>query len=1069
MFGLFGARPAAGEDEAAAEAEPLGSGAERPPGRPPEAEPGGEQLAAQRLPLSEPRSFTFEEAGPLGITTEWHIDGVAIKAVKGAALEQGVPRMSVILALNGSDASGLARAELLAMLKVRPLTLTVRPPADLRGEQLEGRDLQGVTLPEARLAGANLKGSDLRGADLEKAVLQEGYVLAPPDVEGLGGAALGKAWEAWGGRGWRRSYQEYFKPAEEGAEERRAAVLSGAKLAGTNLRDADLRKVKLDNVEGSEGVVLLAVEGKKGKELGEAWMAWGKALRNEPGESVRVANLYKAQLEGASLTRAQLQGADLRYAQLQGADLYKAQLQGACLIEAQLQGADLGGVQLQGAELSAAQLQGADLSEAQLEGADLQMAQLQGASLGRAQLQGADLRWAQLQGADLYQAQLQVASLAEAQLEGAHLYEAQLEGADLRSAQLEGANLEGADLRGADLTGANLAGANLKNADLRGAVLIGVNLEKADLEGAKLQGAKFERAVLAGVKLIGAKFSPFKPPEARPPTLARAWRLRAVGGQAAKGLYAALAGGDSDGGSDDEGAEEEEEEEGTATNIVANALEAGVTALVKAAAPALELVEEIIGKLRAALNGCIAVLKAAGDCDKPAEFLCDATRKLVRLLVSELLQPLLAVCSDPPDSWASLREGVLLKLEPQPKELLGKLAASIAPSVEPESTAEAEPPPAAAAAAAAEGGEAAGELLRELLRLIAEEATAMLPALEESVEAVVSKTLQMLSLHVEDVELGLVRDFTAVADRLEKHLETVLIEEGIGKLVSKEQALTMNGSLSIGAVLEKLSDVASEQLKLAEQMEKTIAAKVASVGDAANQKLLKFVGGKGSIKSRVVKSVLSAATKYELNVDDSELTYLLDTLVKLEALEVKSDTWKDAASTWMSVLELRRKIGVERGIAVIDCIAGDQKARLSKAAGGHIRANGYSYRKKINLELARIRRVRDLQMRGVALVGTAIAAALISTFNYLYSVADGVEPWWLPPAVVLGVLCVLLPAAAAENINKQARTVRTNWIKNKQAANGLFSSAPVWREEIRSRSATWQLVEGLGSCDPPES
>ena len=61
----------------------------------------------------------------------------------------------------------------------------------------------------------------------------------------------------------------------------------------------------------------------------------------------------------------------------------------------------------------------------------------------------------------------------------------------------------------------------------------------------------------------------------------------------------------------------------------------------------------------------------------------------------------------------------------------------------------------------------------------------MLPALEKSAEAVVSDTLQTLSLHVEDVELGLVRDFTAVADRLEKHLETVLIEEGIGKLVSK--------------------------------------------------------------------------------------------------------------------------------------------------------------------------------------------------------------------------------------------------------------------------------------------
>ena len=34
-------------------------------------------------------------------------------------------------------------------------------------------------------------------------------------------------------------------------------------------------------------------------------------------------------------------------------------------------------------------------------------------------------------------------------------------------------------------------------------------------------------------------------------------------------------------------------------------------------------------------------------------------------------------------------------------------------------------------------------------------------------------------------------------------------------------------------------------------------------------------------------------------------------------------------------------------------------------------------------------------------------------------------------------------AGDAGNINKQARTVRTNWIKNKQAANGLSSSAPV--------------------------
>ena len=34
-------------------------------------------------------------------------------------------------------------------------------------------------------------------------------------------------------------------------------------------------------------------------------------------------------------------------------------------------------------------------------------------------------------------------------------------------------------------------------------------------------------------------------------------------------------------------------------------------------------------------------------------------------------------------------------------------------------------------------------------------------------------------------------------------------------------------------------------------------------------------------------------------------------------------------------------------------------------------------------------------------------------------------------------------AGDADNINKQARKMRTNWIKNKQVANGFLRSAPV--------------------------
>ena len=49
-----------------------------------------------------------------------------------------------------------------------------------------------------------------------------------------------------------------------------------------------------------------------------------------------------------------------------------------------------------------------------------------------------------------------------------------------------------------------------------------------------------------------------------------------------------------------------------------------------------------------------------------------------------------------------------------------------------------------------------------------EVAAMLLPALEESIEALVSKTVQTLSLRakVPDVELGLLRNFTAVAEPL---------------------------------------------------------------------------------------------------------------------------------------------------------------------------------------------------------------------------------------------------------------------------------------------------------------
>ena len=57
---------------------------------------------------------------------------------------------------------------------------------------------------------------------------------------------------------------------------------------------------------------------------------------------------------------------------------------------------------------------------------------------------------------------------------------------------------------------------------------------------------------------------------------------------------------------------------------------------------------------------------------------------------------------------------------------------------------------------------------------------------------------------------------------------------------------------------------------------------------------------------------------------------------------------------------------------------------LKAGAGKHLKNRGYAYRRKCQLELARIQRVRALQQRGVALVGAAIASVLIGLSGFFF-------------------------------------------------------------------------------------
>ena len=144
----------------------------------------------------------------------------------------------------------------------------------------------------------------------------------------------------------------------------------------------------------------------------------------------------------------------------------------------------------------------------------------------------------------------------------------------------------------------------------------------------------------------------------------------------------------------------------------------------------------------------------------------------------------------------------------------------------------------------------------------------------------------------------------------------------------------------------------------------------------------------------------------ELVRDEDELSYVLEKLVKLEDMTVTDQSWKDVGESWQALLSLRSQVSVERGQAVIECICTDSKVlqaigtvqqlvniqgtvpndvltMLNRGPSTHIRGNAYKYRKMIDRELARVRRVKDIQNRVVGSVATFAAAALVAIGNIL--------------------------------------------------------------------------------------
>ena len=269
-------------------------------------------------------------------------------------------------------------------------------------------------------------------------------------------------------------------------------------------------------------------------------------------------------------------------------------------------------------------------------------------------------------------------------------------------------------------------------------------------------------------------------------------------------------------------------------------------------------------------------------------------------------------------------------------------------------------------------------------------------------------------------------------------------------LLSCARAPLERAGNSVRRIAERLTKLEGALGTAAEPETKRLANKFGLVG-----------GKKNGLHSQLLKTTLTAATQYEVSVDGfsvffgvvrlawtcsrvklakhtNELDYLKEKLQRLEGMTTSDLSWRDVSESWQATLALLQSLDVERGSAVLQCIASDVEllkalgmaralyrvqgevptelvVRLNDGAGAHIRTYAYTYNKLISLELVRIQRVKDMQWQAVTLTGSAVVATMIGTANLLsrlyYDVLESGDTRLavlLPAGAVAGLLLCLL-------------------------------------------------------------
>lgn len=158
-------------------------------------------------------------------------------------------------------------------------------------------------------------------------------------------------------------------------------------------------------------------------------------------------------------------------------------------------------------------------------------------------------------------------------------------------------------------------------------------------------------------------------------------------------------------------------------------------------------------------------------------------------------------------------------------------------------------------------------------------------------------------------------------------------------------------------------------------------------------------------------SVLTAlrTSPRELRRDENELIYIIERLNRIEGIYLSSETWRSYTEAWEALLMLRKKILVQRGHAIIACIASDLSVieglgaakQVIKIAGNvpqkvlhllnegpvqHLHRHAFQYRTIIDKEIFAIQRVKEIQKGFKAMISGTLVALAIGFSNQLFAI-----------------------------------------------------------------------------------